>query len=74
MVNNGPTAEVAQLSALDTATATITLAPGAHHQTILDPVGGHDGWYDLSVAISSDAGYLRRFAGHLETGRPSTTR
>jgi phospholipase C len=74
MVNNGPTAEVAQLSAVDTATATITLAAGAHHQTILDPVGGHDGWYDLSVAISSDAGYLRRFAGHLETGRPSTTR
>lgn len=30
---------------------------------------GH--WYDLSVTSSSDAGYLRRLAGHLETGLAS---
>ena len=32
-----------------------------------------NGWYDVSVKISSDPGYLRRFAGHVENGRPSTS-
>ncbi len=27
------------------------------------------GWYDLTVTTDSDASFLRRFAGHLETGR-----
>ena len=26
-------------------------------------------WYDLSVASDTDAGFLRRFAGHVENGR-----
>lgn len=29
------------------------------------------GWYDLQVRLAGDKIYLRRFAGHLETGRPS---
>jgi phospholipase C len=32
-----------------------------------------NGWYDIAVASSADAGYLRRFAGHVENGRPSTS-
>jgi phospholipase C len=32
-----------------------------------------NGWYDVSVTIGSDADYLRRFAGHVETGRHSTS-
>jgi phospholipase C len=27
-------------------------------------------WYDVSIAIDSDPSYLRRFAGHVETGTP----
>ena len=34
--------------------------------------GTEHGWYDLSVTTQS-AGYLRRIAGHAETGRPSTS-
>jgi phospholipase C len=30
------------------------------------------GWYDLSIT-SGEPRYLRRFAGHVETGRPSTS-
>ena len=30
------------------------------------------GWYDLSIT-SGEERYLRRFAGHVETGRPSTS-
>jgi phospholipase C len=29
------------------------------------------GWYDISVTAAGNAGYLRRLAGHVETGRPS---
>jgi phospholipase C len=39
----------------------------------LDPVRTSQGWYDLRVRLDGVAGYLRRFAGHLENGRPSIT-
>ncbi len=37
-----------------------------------------DGWYDVSVEFADPAGYtddqfLRRYAGHMENGKPSTT-
>ncbi|MGW3045570.1 phosphocholine-specific phospholipase C [Kitasatospora sp. NPDC001159] len=31
------------------------------------------GWYDISVVSDHDNGFLRRLAGHVETGRPSTS-
>ncbi len=46
------------------------LAPGAsveHSWTIKD--SGH--WYDLVVTADSDSAFLRRLAGHMETGAPS---
>jgi phospholipase C len=33
---------------------------------------GSSGWYDLTVT-SADQDYLRRFAGHVENGQPSTS-
>jgi phospholipase C len=30
-------------------------------------------WYDLSVVCEQDGTFLRRLAGHIETGRPSTS-
>jgi phospholipase C len=33
---------------------------------------GSRGWYDIAVR-SNDTNYLRRFAGHVEMGRPSTS-
>jgi phospholipase C len=31
------------------------------------------GWYDVSVTSSADPQYLRRLAGHIETGQPSVS-
>ena len=31
------------------------------------------GWFDLNVTAGTGDGFLRRFAGHVETGRPSLT-
>jgi phospholipase C len=49
---------------------TLTLAPGA---TVADswPIAGSDHWYDVSVVLGEDPHFLRRLAGHIETGRPS---
>jgi phospholipase C len=30
-------------------------------------------WYDLSVVADGQAGFLRRFAGHVENGRPGVS-
>ncbi len=42
------------------------------HGTIEHRAGTDRGWYDFSVTTQS-AGYLRQVAGHVETGRPSTS-
>ncbi len=49
---------------------THTLAAGA---TLDDAwsIEASDHWYDLAITSSSDAGFLRRLAGHVETGLPS---
>jgi len=45
------------------------MAPGAT-RTIGYDVAANDHWYDLTVAIAGTT-WARRFAGHVETGRPS---
>lgn len=54
-----------------------SLTPGAEQEDRW-PTAPSAGWYDLSVTdmptAGSEAGdFLRRFAGHLETGRPNTS-
>ncbi|MGI8841491.1 MAG: phosphocholine-specific phospholipase C [Caulobacteraceae bacterium] len=48
------------------------LAPGQviENSWSLDPAAP---WYDLAVTSDADPAFLRRLAGHLETGRPSLT-
>jgi phospholipase C len=31
------------------------------------------GWYDVTIASSADSRFIRRLAGHVESGRPSTS-
>lgn len=40
-------------------------------QTLYVNVENSFGWYDLQVRLPGDKVYLRRFAGHIETGRAS---
>jgi phospholipase C len=48
------------------------LAPG---ETVEDAWAIKDSghWYDLSITADSDPAFLRRLAGHMETGAPSTS-
>ncbi len=47
--------------------------PGGSAAHVAAPLSSSDGWYDLSVTISGDASWSRRYAGHLEDGQPSIT-
>jgi phospholipase C len=51
---------------------TYTLHPG---KSVDDPwvLASSSAWYDLSVTVAEAPEFLRRFAGHVETGRPSTS-
>jgi phospholipase C len=83
LVEKGDTI-VLTLAHRGTAPARVTLTPAAHvggrEQTWLLPPGAtrtvtyavaaNDHWYDVTVAVPS-TGWTRRFAGHVETGRPS---
>ena len=48
------------------------VAPGTTETMVWD-LGGSDHWYDLSVTVESAPTFLRRFAGHVETGAPGRT-
>jgi phospholipase C len=52
--------------------AAYRLEPGDSVDHVANPGQSH-GWYDLSVTSDQDAAYLRRVAGHVETGRPSAS-
>lgn len=41
-------------------------------KTILDLSQQH-GWYDFSIQVAGANGFAKRYAGHVETGRPSST-
>jgi phospholipase C len=66
------TLETSNVYASDAAPRSFTIAPGT---TVEDHwnLSAHSGWFDLSVTSSNEAGYLRRYAGHVETGRPGTS-
>jgi phospholipase C len=51
---------------------TFMLKPGATAESLWVLDESH-GWYDLSVTTSAQDGFLRRLAGHVETGRSSFT-
>lgn len=50
--------------------ASYQVAPGAS-VTQAVPTGASHRWYDLSITSDADPAFLRRLAGHVETGLPS---
>jgi phospholipase C len=49
---------------------TRTVAGGNNEEIYLDLRAAY-GWYDLTVTVNTDATFVRRLAGHVETGRSS---
>ena len=73
LVNKGERACTVSLVANHYAESTPShypLAPGAQLEVVRN-LAACEHWYDLSVTCDTDPRFLRRFAGHLETGHPS---
>jgi phospholipase C len=49
----------------------VAVAARQKEACVLDTCGESDGWYDLTITVSSDSSWSQRLTGHLETGRPS---
>ncbi|MFF6977927.1 phosphocholine-specific phospholipase C [Streptomyces sp. NPDC008343] len=52
--------------------ATVTVRPGDSVRRTVDLQGSRR-WYDLTVTTDADPKFLRRFAGHVENGRPGVS-
>jgi phospholipase C len=50
-----------------------TVAAGATRSVPGWGVPAGNRWYDITVTSNTDPAYVRRFAGHIETGAPSTS-
>jgi phospholipase C len=59
-------------NAYGAAGSTVIVGAGAT-VTLNRPLGSSFGWYDLTIRSSSDGAWLRRIAGHVETGAASRT-
>jgi phospholipase C len=73
--NGGKSAVTFQISANGyggSAAQQVTVAAGAS-QTLSWNLSGVYGWYDFTVATSSDGSFVRRLAGHVETGAVSVS-
>ena len=75
LVNTGPVAAtftVAHNKYQGTAPRTVNVpARSSSELRIGVAVAAH--WYDVSVRVGGQADFLRRFAGHIETGAPSVS-
>jgi len=49
-----------------------SVAPNTTIESVCE-LNASNGWYDISVTHDTSTSYLRRFAGHLENGKPSTS-
>jgi phospholipase C len=45
--------------------------PAGRTDSVLIPSMLSKGWYDITITSHADPAYLRRLAGHVETGAPS---
>jgi len=59
-------------NAYGAAASTVIIGAGAT-ATLTRPLANSFGWYDFSIRSSSDSLFLRRFAGHVESGAASRT-
>jgi phospholipase C len=73
VINRGPvTCRVTATNGYGRASVSRTLDPGERFRGRW-PLGASFGWYDITLEASTDQGFLRRLAGHLENGKDSAS-
>jgi phospholipase C len=76
LVNDGDQARtftVAPNHYSDDRPRTYHVPAGGRATHLADPLRSSQGWYDVSVTVSGDASWSRRYVGHLEDGTASVT-
>lgn len=73
MQNRGSSAETVSVFDAYSGKTQTSMVPPQGSATFVSPLEESFGWYDFSVKVGSDPGFLRQLAGHVETGRPSVT-
>jgi phospholipase C len=72
VITSSAAARLTLTSAYDGQQSHVTVRAGST-VTVTAPSAFGTGWYDVSVTSDTDPRYLRRLAGHVETGRPSVS-
>jgi phospholipase C len=62
---------VAHSQYIHTRPQTVKVTGRSSKTVTIDVADQSHGWYDLTISANSDHGWAQRFAGHIETGRPS---
>jgi len=65
-----PQAELTVTEAYSGKSLTVAIRGGGFTPVVIQTDAGK-GWYDITVTAHHDSPYLRRLAGHVETGAPS---
>ena len=73
LINHGRTPTVFTIKSAYTGESVQREVRGGDDATVYLDLRGQHAWYDLTVTTSTDAGFERRLAGHVETGRPSAS-
>ncbi|MGE1001140.1 phosphocholine-specific phospholipase C [Ralstonia pseudosolanacearum] len=71
LINHGRAPSTVTLKSAYTGAAVQRVVRGGDDASVYLDLRGEHGWYDLTVTASTDAGFRRRLAGHVETGRAS---
>jgi phospholipase C len=59
------------INAYDPSTKIQRTVPGGDTEQLYLDLRNAYGWYDLTITVDSDSTFVRRIAGHVETGHPS---
>lgn len=73
LINPGRAPSTFTLKSAYTGATVQRVVRGGDDASVYLDLRGEHGWYDLTVTTSTDAGFQRRLAGHVETGRASVS-
>lgn len=73
ITNRGSTAKLSVVDAYRPGVPQMFRVPQGGQRTVVIDTTPSSGWYDIALTSAQDTAFVRRLAGHLETGEPSTS-
>lgn len=73
ITNRGSTAKLSVVDAYRPGVPQMFRVPQGGQRTVVIDTTPSTGWYDIALTSAQDTAFVRRLAGHLKTGEPSTS-